>query len=252
MPSDSALSGTGLLLGALGIGGILGSSAASRRKRQLSELANTPGLSIGDIYGDTASSGQAALPGAETLINSENTFNADELSKLYEESLPGFKAAQASRLSAVAPLLRGEIPADVVRQIYRNSATRGASGGFSGSPAMGNLNAESLGLTSLDLLTKGNQLFSGIIGSTPMPKVASLQDFLLQPQQILALRSAERAQKLGLKAQAIGAPGASDVWGSGIQDVGGLLAGFGFNGGFSGSGGNNSAANDWIYGMTGG
>src|SRR5262245_29109321 len=79
----------------------------------------------------------------------------------FEEAIPGFTdilsqggADISSLLSGAAPLIRGEIPEDVQKQVFRTNAYQTLMSG--GGAQFGRaLNARDLGLTSLDLMTKG-------------------------------------------------------------------------------------------------
>lgn len=65
-----------------------------------------------------------------------------------------------AELAAADPLLHGQIPKDVLDQIQRSSAFTNLMAGTSGSPMGGANTARDLGLTSLDLISKG----AGLVG----------------------------------------------------------------------------------------
>lgn len=223
--------GSVLGLGGSLLGGIFGSNSASKRRRALTEIANTPGLSLGDIYGDSLGAMSEALPQAQGLVSSQNRFNQSELDALLEGSVPGLKGMQSQRAGNTAALLRGELPDDVASSVYRGAIGRSLEGGFGGSQAGRNLVARDLGRTSLDLMRLGGNELDSSLRSAPLPNILSSQDLLsIGPQQTLGLRSGERSQRISGLQQAAGAPGSTDVWAKILQDLGGNL--FGSSGGF--------------------
>lgn len=229
--AEDGLLGSILGLGGSLFGGLLGGSSASKRRKELREIANTPGVDIGSVYGDAFGAMASGLPQAQDLAGAQNTFNASELDRLLESSLPGLKGMQSQRAGNIASFLRGEIPDDVSDQVFRRGAAQSVAGGFAGSPAGRNLVARDLGRTSLDLMNLGSGQLNSAIGSAPLPRILQTQDLLnIGPRETLGVRSGERAQRIqGLQAAA-GSPGSSDVWGRIMQDMGGTL--FGQSGGF--------------------
>jgi hypothetical protein len=200
-------------LGMMGIGTLLGANAASNTKKELRRIADTPGIDVGaqlTELGDLA-------PKAEGLEARRNQFTTQQIQEILEQSIPGFKEAQAGRVGNAASLIRGELPPDVMDAVYRSGASRAVAGGYGGSGAGRNLVARDLGRTSLDLMDLGGRQLSGIIGSTPMATPAS---FMLSPEQLLNLRSGERSQRMQAQTTAAGAPGATAVWGQGLQSMG--------------------------------
>lgn len=91
-----------------------------------------------------------------TLAGKTNTFNQDQLNKMLESALPGYRSLQSSIGSKISDELSGKVPQDVIDLIKRNSAEKSVSGGFSGGGMVkDNLTARDLGRTSLDLVDKG-------------------------------------------------------------------------------------------------
>jgi len=82
--------------------------------------------------------------------------------------------------------LRGEIPADVQALVKNNAAETSLFGGFNGSQMGRNLVARDLGLTSLDLIGRGNQGLEQQFGlaSRLNPYQSSTLDYLLNPGQL--------------------------------------------------------------------
>lgn len=217
-------------IGALGAitGGLLGGSSASRRKRQLDQLAETPGVDVSGATGDALAGREANFERASNVARQQNTFDQQEMERMLEESIPGYKGIQSTRSGNAASFLKGDIPDDVRAQVFRRGAAKAVGGGYGGSDASRNLTARDLGLTSLDLMDRGQRYSQSIIGGTPMARLSTTSELSgVNPGDVLGLRSKERSEKLGLKRASIEGPGASDVWGDFATQTGGTLLGAG-------------------------
>lgn len=84
-----------------------------------------------------------------------NTQNLPEIQSLLERILPGWKDMVGQGSKNAQSMLRGEIPEDVAAQLRRNSAYQSFRGGYGGSGMSKALTARDFGLTSLDLMGKG-------------------------------------------------------------------------------------------------
>lgn len=230
MGMDPYSSAAGILMG---IGGtFLGGNAASRRKRQLNELSETPGVDVSAATGDALSGREANFDRAAGIASKQNQFDQDELEKMLESSIPGYRGIQTSRAGNAQAFLNGDLPPSVRSQIYRRGAAKAVGGGYGGSEAHDNLVARDLGLSALDLMDRGQRYSSSIIGSTPMAKLSSTRELSgVDPNDVLGLRSKERTEKLGLKKSFIEGKGATDVWGDYLVQQGGALQGMGMGGG---------------------
>ena len=233
--------GGGLRIGA----NFMASNAAAQTKRALRRIAETPGL---DLEAQTAEARQLQS-GTQQMESQRNQFNADELNKMLETSIPGYASGQAQRIGNSEALMRGEVPGDVMGAIARGSAAHALEGGYGGGSGMGrNLEARDLGRTSLDLMNQGGQQFAGIIGSTPR---AQLANYTLTPEQIIQLRAKERSDKIRDSMAAEGAPGFNQVFSQDMMAAGKELTGAamgGSPGGSPKSGGGSSGSNPFTSG----
>lgn len=84
-----------------------------------------------------------------------NIANYDDITKLLERILPGYKDMVAQGSKNTQSLLRGEIPEDVQQAVKRSAAYRSISGGFAGSGMSKALTDRDFGRTSLDLMEQG-------------------------------------------------------------------------------------------------
>lgn len=200
-------------LGLMGLGGLLSGNAASKAKKELRQIADTPGLDIGASIAEAA----RYAPETQALESKRNTFNRAELDRLLEASIPGYATAQKQRTGNAMALMRGELPPDVEAAVRRSSAGRALEGGFGGSAAGRNLVARDLGRTSLDLMNLGGQQFQGILGSTPQSAMANYD---ITPGDVIGLRGNERSERIGLRTNAATAPGKTAVWGQTATQMG--------------------------------
>lgn len=97
----------------------------------------------------------AALPGLQSQASKINTFNQAEIQRMLELAMPGYAKLRDKGTATINDMLSGNIPGDVSSAVSRNAAAKSLYGGFGGSAMSRNLVARDLGLTSLDLVSKG-------------------------------------------------------------------------------------------------
>lgn len=239
---SAILGGIGL---GLGIGGtaMLGNKA-SQRQAAMKKLARwaLEGQDLNAVTGESLGGYQKNFPLASEVGSAFNTYYQQELDRLAEQAYPGYAGQRQQYSDLAESYLRGEIPSDVQSAVMRGTAGRSLFGGYSGSGLHRNLAARDLGLTSLDITGRGSQMLGNAMNMFPRANpvdVVSLSGF--SPQQTAQIRANERAQYMGLMANAIGLPGASDIWGGWMQQTGGALTGMGamgmLGGGSIGGGG---------------
>lgn len=252
------------IMGAVGLGaGLIGTgmsaNAASQTKKKMTKLADwardNP-LDLEAITGESLAGMSKYFPTASELGSRFNSYYAGELEKLMETAYPGYAQQKSKFSSTLGDYMAGVVPEDVTQSVMRAAAGRSLLGGFSGSGMHSNLAARDLGLTSLDLQKYGLEMFGRVPTMfphvTPMD-VSGLSGFT--PGQTAQVRGNERDQYLQMKAQAYGLPGATAMWGQGLQQLGGTLTGIGgmgmLSGGLGGGGsmptGQRSAINDPYY-----
>ncbi len=116
---------------------------------------------VGEVQREAIKGNIEAFPDIGKL---GDLYSKDDLARI-EQLLPGYgenlsagSATTQALLSEALPYLHGEIPQDVQDQIQRSSAYQALSGGYAGSPMARALTARDLGLTSLDLQSRGAQM----------------------------------------------------------------------------------------------
>lgn len=179
----------------------------------------------------------------------------DYMQSAYEKEIPGFAdilrqggADTASLLSEAAPLIKGELPPDVLNQVFRQSAFENLGSGLLGSPAGGANQARQLGLTSLEAMNQGANLLTaggnaaqrwqGIASGMILPPTANMYS----PQwfsQFMAEQNAARQATQQYKYNVAAAP--DPAW----ADRAKLLATYGgmaLGGGIGGGRGSNASS----------
>jgi hypothetical protein len=97
----------------------------------------------------------ASLPDLQSLASQVNEFSSDELLKQLNKLYPGYSELVQQTLGKTKEYLSGEIPKDVERQLRQYSAESATTTGTSGSSFASNQLLRTLGLTSLDMVSKG-------------------------------------------------------------------------------------------------
>lgn len=98
-----------------------------------------------------------AMPDIERLGSEYNRYALSEFQKLMEAQYPGYSRIMGEGTKNIESMVKGEIPEDVRAQIERTTAQRGVAAGISGSGLEGAGLTRSLGLTSLDISSRGLQ-----------------------------------------------------------------------------------------------
>jgi len=127
---------------------------------------------------------KSEIPSLEDMASKFNEFSSDELLKALNKVLPGYSDIIGKEGADVKSLLGGELPKDVQDFIGRKAADLGVStgaGGQSSFTKMGQL--RSLGLTSLDAMTRGFDAASRWIASAPKPHQYDFTSLLWTPQE---------------------------------------------------------------------
>jgi hypothetical protein len=241
--------GAGAIIG--GIGSIFGANEARKKKNQLTDLANTPGLDIDSEIANALGSDVKNLSGASTVAGGVNASNSAQMKALLEAGIPGYEGLSAQNLANIGSELRGELPPDVQAAIERATAGRALAGGYGGSEAARNLTSRDLGLTSLGLTQRGGTDLSRVLQTTPLPGLVGAQNFLGPSiSDRIGIRSNERTQRLQMLSGSILAPSGMDVIANYLQKTGGALMGAGTTGGLGigGSGGSGIAEAPTYYG----
>lgn len=229
-----------------------------------------PAAVLRSLYGANSKNAE----NARTQSRDVNRFNYKQALKYYNKILPGFSQLQGQIGQNASAFASGELPSDVQSAITRAAAQQGIQGGFgfgsqgASGGALGNINIRNFGLTSLDLSKYGTSLAmqAGQNAKSLLPNLTGMQDFLLNPQQVLGIAQNNVAsqnqfalqnnnllnQSIAAENQALynqtqqqyaGDLAQAQMIGQASQSVGGLISGMGTTGGFGGGTAQPSAVN---------
>lgn len=138
-----------------------------------------PGVSASSAIGANINN----LGSLKALGSGIDAFNTVELRKSLATNLPNYEALNAQSSKNILSHLQGQVPDDVVNQILQQAAERGIITGTTGSSNADTAMLRVLGLTSLDLMGKGEQEFSGAVARTPVAKPWDITNGFVSPDQ---------------------------------------------------------------------
>lgn len=196
---DRASWDTGVARPAVGVGGGGGGGGYS-----YGNLIGSPGTSgSGTPYGtvpqvpDPAVSLRraqetaiTALPGLEDLAKQLNTFQQGQIQTGLETALPGYAGATGTAMGNIASNLRGEIPADVMRQFQQDAAERGVGTGLPGAGVIDSGYLTNVLRNRLALQSQGQTQLNQRVGATPLAKPWDPSSFFITPAQMFQAQSA--------------------------------------------------------------
>jgi hypothetical protein len=213
----------------------------------------------------------AAAPGAAKL----SALSQDQIRKMMEQAIPGFDALTGKISANIQDQVAGKIPLDVSRAARTGSASQALAGGFASGragSAGSSLEARDLGLTSLDITSKGLASAESWLGDMEKlysPSEAIFTGMFVTPQQQYQTDVEERGAQfsrnwLENQIKAMPAPWATDLKqfvyramsaysGTAVKDnpystPGSFGNGVGGSGGGSGGGpGGNGIAGGWNW-----
>lgn len=206
--------------------GILGSlltmgdaaRAAERRRAELREIANTPGLDVEATNREAIGIGSSLLPDATQLAGDINKAGVSSV----DAAIPGYAGQLQKRSGVIDDWLSGQLPDDVVNQIQSSGAARSFGGGYSGSGLHRNLEARDLGLNSLDLIMRGMSAADSFNQNTMSlinPRGVGVADYIPTGEDLTNIRGNEREQRIATLVGATNAPSSEEVRLRAIQNI---------------------------------
>lgn len=236
MGYGAALAVVGLLTGAGGA--FLEGKAGDIARKRLQKAARLPGLNTGALTEEALRDQLKYMPLSKDLAGQISSGNQANLLAQEEQALPGAGAARGEALGRILSLFSDD--AKWLEGVQRRAGALGVRSGMFGSQA-GQIGSLRLADTeSQARMSLGSGLLSQLLSTLRIANSPGIQEFLgPTPNQLIGVRSQERAAKQQLLAQAAGIPGQTAAWGDWMQSTGGALmgAGMGMMGGGSPSGG---------------
>lgn len=151
-------------------------------------------LNLGGEQQAAIANNLAAEPGARNLAN----LNEEQLLAMLSKVDPGFAGDSEQIGKNISSMLKGEIPADVSRQIQSADAAKSLGGGYAGSGASHALVARDLGLNSLQLTREGLNSAESWLGATEKllaPAMHTYESMFVTPSQQAGFDTEERNSK---------------------------------------------------------
>lgn len=108
-------------------------------------------LNLGTEQQTAINNNIAAQPGAANLANLTET----QIMSMLKQVIPNWDQISGASTGNIESLLKGQIPTDVSAAVSRSAAASSLAGGYGGTGLGRSLEARDLGLTSLDLTSKG-------------------------------------------------------------------------------------------------
>lgn len=184
---------------------------------------------FGEAVAGAVDSNIANLPRIEDLARR----STDLYRSLLDQASPGATGLMDLGTANIKSMLEGELPKDVEERIRRYGAEAGVGSGTSGSEFSGNRTARDLGLTSLDLATRGLASAERWIAQAKS-NTFDFSKMFLGPEH--AIRQAEGTfQRDWLQAQVDAAPdpGARGAFDSEMAFIGMVLSAYGGGAGYT-------------------
>jgi hypothetical protein len=126
------------------------------------------------------------LPKAEELGGKVNAYNQDQMLAMLRKSIPGYDSLTKAQSDLLASGLRGEVPADVQKQLSMRTAAKSLAGGYAGSGMARNLEARDFGLTSWDITQKSldsTSRWTESMARLTQPALFNVGSAFISPQQ---------------------------------------------------------------------
>lgn len=121
--------------------------------------------------------------GISDITNLINSLDRRAQSQALSARIPGAPGLEEQSSANIGSELRGQLPADVIRQLQQQAAEGGVGRGTSGAPANEAAYLRALGLTSLDLTGRGQQELSAAYARNPAAPIFDPASLLITPYQ---------------------------------------------------------------------
>lgn len=118
-----------------------------------------------------------------SITNLINSLNLTAQQAANAARIPGATGLEEQSSLNIGSQLRGELPADVVRNLQQQAAERGVGGGFAGAPNETAAYLRALGLTTLDLQNMGQENLTRALGRNSAAPLFDPSTMVLNPYQ---------------------------------------------------------------------
>lgn len=132
---------------------------------------------------------------ASNLARQTNTFNAEEINRMLELSLPGAAGMKHKATANITDWMSGKLSIEDTDAIRTSAAGRAVGGGFGGTGMGRNLEARDLGLSQLDIKMRGTDAASRWLAAARSP-VFDVSSLFVKPGESAEFASRQRDTQL--------------------------------------------------------
>lgn len=140
-------------------------------------------ISLADSQNAAIQANQRALAQLQQQSQQLNNFNQQQFLNQYRGLNPAFDSSYAQAGQNAMGMLAGQLPPEVIQQLQQNAAEFGLNAGVSGSQLQSYQGLRNLGLTTLDLMNRGQQNLLSLTGGSPTAGITNPAASFITPGQ---------------------------------------------------------------------
>lgn len=217
------------------IGGTaMSADSASGKRKEFAKQAELGIPNIDDITSRYFADLMGRMPQAEELADRVGESDLDRTLRLREKAAPGIGNLTRTAMDSITPLLAGELPPSVLAA-FKSAGGASTVGAGMGGSGYGFLNTGLFGARgALGAMQTGFGLLPSLMSTLPninSPSSSAFLQAIMTPAQQVQTQMQIRQQNIGIASQLAGMETSQGMWGSGLQEIGGLLMGGAMGGG---------------------
>lgn len=175
------------------------------------KIPDLPAIDPNAVQQQTIAGNQQALPGAEAIASSINSFNIKQQLAALTQTLNLLAPGQLQKVQGItSDELSGNVPNDVQQNLQRQAVAGAFGRGYGpGSTIATNDYLRNFGLTSMGIQQQGIQNFGNLVSMGPKAPLYDVSNMFYTPQQRMAIAFQERSAQYNvnlMKAQVAAAP----------------------------------------------
>ena len=151
------------------------------------------------VQGETISGNLANLAAAQELGSKQNAFNAAELNKSQETTMPGWGALRDEITKTLTSMAKGEVSDSVRYQQAQEGAAKGINLGTQGSQRNKFSDLQRFGLASLEIQGKGIAATNSWLQAAPKAPLFDVSSMFFNPQQRLGFELDQAKTNVGIQ-----------------------------------------------------
>ena len=151
------------------------------------------------VQGETISGNLGNLAAAQELGSKQNAFNAAELNKSQETTMPGWGALRDEITKTLTSMARGEVSDTVRYQQQQEGAARGINLGTQGSERSKFSDLQRFGLTSLEIQGKGLAATNSWVQAAPKAPLFDVSKMFQDPGDMTRFKLDQAKTNVGIQ-----------------------------------------------------